>query len=80
MPLRPSYSAGQREAVRRGNIRLVLTLRCEDPCCRAEDHGDKKSNERCPAIDVSLQVLLVVDLTYPFAIMSRSVRASRENG
>lgn len=35
------------------NVRLVFALRCEDPCCCAEDCGDQKSNEGCPARLVS---------------------------
>lgn len=39
--------------IERANVRLVLTLRCEDPCCGAEDRGDEKSNKGCPAASVS---------------------------
>ena len=44
----------------RSNVRLVLALRCEDPCCCAKDRGDEKSNEGCPAARVSLCVFEVV--------------------
>src|SRR5690242_16220159 len=52
------------------NVRLILTLGCKEPCCSTEYHGDKKSNERCPAMKVSLDGASRVWRTYPFAILS----------
>jgi hypothetical protein len=36
-----------------GNVRLVLPLRREEPCCCAEDGRDHEADERCPAVPVS---------------------------
>jgi hypothetical protein len=55
---------------RRDNVRLVLPLRREEPCCCAEDGRDHEADERCPAVPVSCVSLQGSQgRAHPFAIV-----------